>query len=131
MNTAQLLIDAMEALLDWRVAVTDALADLDMNATFDDVALMVAEGQLAIHPFDRSLMLCKIDEHDDGRRCYHLWLAVGDMQEMLSDDTYDEITGYAKQHDCTHLSLYNRLGWARVLQGRGWSKPAVYLTKEI
>lgn len=92
------------------------------GVTLDDVKAKLAENRAWFWPGERS---AAVSEILDGRD-FHIWLAAGDLRELLEIEQSAEI--HARAIGCERMTLIGRRGWDRVLAKRGY---APMLVKEL
>jgi hypothetical protein len=63
------------------------------------------------------------------RRCFHIFLAGGDLQELLG--ILDGAMPWARAMGCTAVTVRGRKGWARALESRGYGVTGIALEKEL
>lgn len=56
---------------------------------------------------------------DAAGSCLHVWLAGGDLKEILR--LRPGIEAWARAQGCRRITIDGRKGWARVLRSRGYS----------
>lgn len=109
--------DVMEAMLYWRVEIEAAMAHADFSHTFDDLALMVINGQLTFFNFDDCFCLTQISVFPQFKT-FHFLLAGGEIKAII--DQTDYFKDLASAHGCKYLSFSGRKGFEPVLKKEGW-----------
>jgi hypothetical protein len=58
-----------------------------------------------------------VTQHVD--RCLHIWLAGGDLREII--EMRVGVEAYARARGCQEITITGRAGWERVLRPHGYS----------
>lgn len=126
-NSAKVLIDAMNTLLEWQPKIEKAMAHVNGMFRFNDVVSMVCKGELDLLTFDGCCVLMQREQYP-AWATYHCFLACGDMQAIK--DAEATINLRAKELDCKYMSISGRTGWPRALKNDGWDHLISVLYKE-
>lgn len=112
----------------WEVELRIALHHGGDAHSFDDLAEMVLTGKVHFYDFGDCFIVMEIVNYPRFN-VYHGFLAGGDMESILAQETLIERVG--KSFGCKYLSIAGRKGWERVFQKRGWSFICVTMYHEI
>lgn len=97
--------------------------------TVDEVLADIAQNFAQVWSGERSIAVFKINDTPSGRVA-HIWLAAGDMDELISD-MLPEFEQRARDSGVDHIGLSGRKGWKRVLASHGYEEHAVILRKSL
>jgi hypothetical protein len=111
-----------------REMIEAALSYTPGTHTFDQLVAMVQAGHLTLWPLPHSFMLTEIHQYPSARH-YHIFLAGGDLDELVSMHT--DVIEVAKALQCDKLTLTGRAGWARALKSYDWTPSLITVTKDI
>jgi len=95
----------------WRRCAPWLEAALDDAYALDDVLKGVLAGDFHFWPGQRSAAVGEVVEHPR-RRDYHVFLAGGDLSELLSMER--SAAAFARALGCDRITIHGRKGWARV-----------------
>lgn len=93
---------------------------------WQDVLALLEAGKAQFWPGNEAAMVTEILRHPR-KSVMHIWLAGGDMAELLRMVPDVEIFG--KMNGCEAIALDGRTGWQRVL--KDWGVGGVSMFKEI
>jgi len=96
--------------------------------TFDQLVDMTLGGRLTFWPLPHSFMLTEVHQFPSARH-YHIFLAGGDLQELVN--MHEDVIQVAHALQCDKLTLTGRTGWVRALQSHGWKPSLITVTKDI
>ena len=85
-------------------------------------------GRAQLWAGDRSAMVTQCVAGDPGP-CLHVWLAGGELAEIL--DMKPGIEAWARAQGCTHVTIDGRAGWTRVLRRHGYAPRGVELERRL
>lgn len=108
--------------------VNRALARSEGGYTHDDVLTEVMENRAQLWPGAKSAAITQIRE-EEGVRWLHIWLAAGDMQELMVMLKAGE--EFAREHKLEWVEINGRKGWTRVLRPHGYTEDNGVLRKVI
>ena len=94
----------------WLQDALDAAGNL---ATLDQVKSLVDEGKARFWPGKECAFVTEIVQYPN-KRALNIWLAGGDLQEMLSFEPM--VRAYAKDKGCDLLVIQGRPGWQKVFK---------------
>jgi hypothetical protein len=97
--------------------------------TTDDLAEMLREGDAVLWLGERSALVTTSDEHPR-YRALHLWLAGGDMDEIVGD-LIPRAEAWGREQGCEKVTVMGRKGWERALAADGYRPAAVLLMKGL
>lgn len=97
----------------WRRCAPFLAPALDGSHTLDDIWAGVASGEFHFWPGRRSAAVGELVQHPR-RRDYHVWLAGGDLRELIEMER--SASAFARALGCDRITLHGRKGWARALK---------------
>ena len=97
----------------WRRCEPWLEAALDGSYTLGDVWAGVVSGEFHFWPGRRSAAVGELVQHPR-RRDYHVWLAGGDIRELIIME--QSASAFARVLGCDRITLHGRKGWARALK---------------
>lgn len=98
---------------EWRRCAHWLEPALDGSHSLRDVWTGVATGEFHFWPGRRSAAVGELVEHPR-RRDYHVWLAGGDLRELIEMER--SASAFAHALGCDRITLHGRKGWARALK---------------
>jgi len=98
---------------EWRRCAPWIQAALDGSHTLEDVFEGVRTGEFHFWPGRRSAAVGEFVEHPR-RRDYHVWLAGGDLAELVEMERAAAV--FARSLGCDRITIHGRPGWARALK---------------
>jgi hypothetical protein len=115
---------------DWERARPHLMAAADRAGTHNEFDLVqaIAAGKATLWLGEASAVLSEIIDYPK-LRTHRLWLAGGDLEELLAMEQY--MAAQARLIGCTRQDLDGRLGWQRVLKTRGYSSATVTMHREL
>jgi hypothetical protein len=119
------MVDELDRL---RHHVEAALAYAHGSHTFDDVAASVLQGRTRMWTTAGSIVIVEKVAYPQ-QSCYHVFLAGGDMDEIIG--LHEEIIACARADGCSAITLTGRRGWARALLPHGWTEAHTTMRLEI
>lgn len=96
--------------------------------TMDDVARAIAEKRAQFWPGKNAAIVTELDTLAQ-TRVIRVWLAGGDMDEVLS--MASGIESWARLQGCKSVLIEGRKGWERTLKPQGYEPFSVILTKAL
>ena len=123
-------LDIMQQLMRCRKWIEDALAysGLEETHTFTDICKGVLNGNLHLWHGDNGCAVTEFVVYPMSK-CLHVFLAGGDMQQIL--DFEESATVWGKAQGCTQMTIAGRKGWSKVLGNRGWTEVHTVMGREI
>jgi len=110
-----------------RHLIQDALEYADNSHTPEDVWSAIEKKRAQLWPLPNSVIVTEIVSYPAGRSV-RLWLAAGDMDELLEAEPF--IAKWGKEHyGCKKVEIIGRKGWIKKL--KDYQHKAVLLSKEI
>lgn len=103
-----------------------AIARQDTHAA-EDIKAELDAGRAQLWCGTASALVTEIVVHPRRRVC-RIWLAAGDMTELVHEMLPD-VEAWAAAQDCDAMELVGRHGWARVLES--YHQPHTVLVKEL
>jgi hypothetical protein len=98
------------------------------HLTIGDVAMAVASQKAQLWPGKNAAMVTEI-EHQNGHRFARVWLAGGDLQELLAMSS--GLEAWARIQGCEWVTIPGRKGWERATKALGYEFEAVLLKKVL
>lgn len=98
---------------EWRRCARWLEPALDGSHSLEDVWTGVAAGEHHFWPGRRSAAVGELVQHPR-RRDYHVWLAGGDLRELIEMER--SACAFARELGCDRITLHGRKGWARALK---------------
>lgn len=93
-----------------------------------DLLADLAGGRAQLWAGDRAALVTQCVEEPLGR-CLHVWLAGGDLKEIMM--LKPGIEAWARGQGCVRVSLDGRRGWARVLRRHGYTDNEIELERRL
>ena len=90
---------------------------------------MVANGDAQLWQGQRSAAVTEIIQFPR-LKSLHLWLCGGDLREIV-DDMLPQAEAFAKKEGCSRLTTAGRIGWDRVMKGKGFTPVAHICAKDL
>lgn len=87
------------------------------DATEEEVIAELAANRAQLWPGERSAMVTMLNNTPEGR-CLHIWLAGGDMHELVA--MTPGLEAWGRQQGCHYANIHGRRGWERVGRNLGW-----------
>ena len=106
-----------------------ALAFAGRTHTLADVAALVDAGEARLWR-GMSSALVTILEDDPGERRLLIWLAGGDLGELVRS-LRPQAEAWARAHGCRRVLVVGRPGWERALAPEGYAPLARIIAKEL
>lgn len=94
---------------------------------FDAVVSQVVRGDAHLYPLPNSVIIAEIIR--GSRDIYHIFVAAGDLNEILSVNEF--MKEQARANYCDVLGMSGRLGWKRPLRDLGWAEKSLYMETPI
>ena len=114
---------------DWERRRGWLLAALE-PACGDEASLLadLAAGRAQLWAGEAAAMVtqCVVDERG---RCLHVWLAGGDLEEILA--MRPGVEAWARAHGCGRVTINGRRGWSRVLRRHGYARVGDELERRL
>ena len=107
----------------------DALDASDGADTLDDVRERILAGTAQAWPGVRSVIVTEVVKGASGERCFHTWLAGGDLGEIAA--MIPAVEAFGRAQGCTESTIDARPGWARVTRPHGYVPVKTLLRKAI
>jgi hypothetical protein len=98
--------------------------------TLDQVRSMVAAGEARFWAGSGAAMVTIIDDHPTFR-ALHIWLAGGDLSELVSSLRPAAEEWARAEHGVTKVTVMGRRGWIGELADYGYRVHATLLVKEF
>lgn len=98
--------------------------------TFDHVCARVLANDLDLYELDKSLLLCETFKHPAGFKTYHVFIACGDLREILEFQRF-QLLEEARLRGCVSVTFAGREGWRKVLETEGWKFIRITMTKDV
>ena len=106
-----------------------ALAHAGRTHALPAVWELVAAGQAQFWPGERAAMVTLVED-DPGERRLLIWLAGGDLQELV-DRLRPAAERWARGQGCRRVLVIGRPGWERALAPEGYAPLARIVAKEL
>jgi hypothetical protein len=100
----------------------------DAGLSRDALEAQVDAGRAQLWPGERSVMVTSLHDTDEGG-CIHVWLAAGDLAELLSMGP--GIEAWARAQGCQFASIDGRPGWGRALRRKGFTRVGDELLRRL
>ena len=88
----------------------------------------VACGRAQLWAGERAALVTQCVDDPSGR-CLHVWLAGGDLKDILM--LKPGIEAWARGRGCERVTLDGRRGWARVLRAHGYTSNGIELERRL
>ena len=98
------------------------------DATEAEIVEHLAKGQAQLWAGERCAFVTQV--RDGETRFLHVWLAGGDMDELLIE-MRPQIEAFAKVAGCSDIIMAGRKGWVRTMRKYGYADVWVALRKEL
>jgi hypothetical protein len=98
------------------------------HVTIADVAQAIAAQKAQLWPGQNAAMVTEI-EHHNGHRFARVWLAGGDLQELLGMAL--GLEAWARMQGCEWVTIPGRKGWERAAKSLGYEFEAILLKKVL
>jgi hypothetical protein len=95
---------------NWLQAALDVAGNL---ATLEQVKALVDEGKARFWPGKECAFVTEIVQYPN-KRALNLWLAGGNLQEILSFEPL--LREYARDRNCDIICIQGRPGWRRAIK---------------
>lgn len=118
----------MKAWLEYRDQIEKALDLAGRTHTFQDVEDALLEGRARLFVAGRGLVICEVEQYPRKRVC-RLWLAAGDMSDVLSLE--DDIASWAHALGCETMVISGRKGWSKALPAVRWRQTLAQYEREV
>jgi hypothetical protein len=110
-------------LVHYRALIESALVHTGGTHTFEDVAALVASGDMRCWPAPHSIILTEIITYPR-KRIGHVFLAAGNLAEI--EAMTPVIIAWSKTQGCVGAQMWGRKGWERTFLTRtGWTPSLV------
>lgn len=96
--------------------------------SINDVFHAILEGRMQLWPADKGCLVTEILVYPR-KKVLHIFLAGGELDQLT--DMHEDVINWARQQECSALTLSGRQGWSRALEKFGWKLQLVHLSKEI
>jgi len=106
-----------------------ALAHAGRTHTLGDVRAMVEAGEAQVWPGVRAAMVTVLED-DPGERRLLIWLAGGDLTELV-ERLRPAAEAWARSQGCRRVLVIGRPGWERALAPEGYAPLARIIAKEL
>jgi hypothetical protein len=120
-----ILSDDLERCKPW---IKDALKYSNGTHEFEDIVLGIAEGRMQLWAAPRGCIVTEIVIYPR-KKLLNLFLAGGKLDQLI--DMNDDITAWAKSHDCVGGTITGRLGWKKALAPLGWKLLSAQYALEV
>jgi hypothetical protein len=94
-----------------------------------DVAAMIDRGEAQIWPGRRAALVTIVEDDPQERRLL-LWLAGGELDELVGD-LRPRAEAWARAQGCRRALIIGRRGWERALAPEGYAPLARIIAKEL
>lgn len=95
---------------------------------FEDIVGQVKRGAMQFWPAKDACAVTEIIPFPR-KKVFHIFLAGGNAETIA--DMNDSAEEFARINGCSTISVVGRMGWKKILGGKGYSAPATVLFKEI
>ena len=119
----------MKDLLRVEPLINRALAKGSGTHTYESIAEDIIKGDSQLWVRNDSCLVTQVIQFPAKRRL-HIFIGSGDMQDLL-DMVEEELIPFAKENNCTDMSLVGRKGWKKALAKKGWSEDYVSLYRGL
>ena len=110
--------------------IREAIAKSPEPYTEAEVLESVSTGYAKMFKADDSIMILTLQEHGDGSRSAHCWMASGKL-DTIKNELMPQAEKWAKDNGCNRATIEGRRGWARVLRDAGYREETVTLGKQL
>lgn len=118
------IVDQLERCKAWLEEALDG-----DSYRWEDVIRAVFAGKALFWPGKNCAMVTEDQVYPNGDRAMLVWLAGGDMAELL--EMAPGVEASARLRGCSHVLIEGRMGWAKVLKSRGYGVHSVMLKKGL
>lgn len=112
-----------------RAQLDEALHDPAPLWTLEDVVRAVETENAQLWNGPRSCMVTQVQDYPTGERVLDVWLAAGDLDEIM--EARPQVEAWAQAAGCTQIHITGRPGWARLLREHGYEHWATVVRKVI
>ena len=119
------MVDNLIKCKEW---IEAALAYSGGTHNIDDVFHAILEGRMQLWPTEKGCLVTEILVYPR-KKVLHIFLAGGELGQLT--DMHEHVIKWAKQQECSALTLSGRRGWSKALEKFGWKLQLVHLSKEI
>lgn len=88
----------------------------------------IIDGEVQLWVGEHSAMATHLRDYPSGRCCV-IWLAGGNLDEILAADPI--IAAYAREKGCVQVELHGRRGWEKTLRPLGYEFQHVMVLKKL
>lgn len=113
---------------EMRDALASVLAQSGEGYTIADLEAELADGRSQIWIGEQCVMVTTLPREPEGL-CLHVWLAAGDMADMLKIEP--GIAAWGRAMGCSYASIVGRKGWDRILKAAGFHRVGQELRKSL
>ncbi|MEW5685779.1 MAG: hypothetical protein AB1942_12750 [Pseudomonadota bacterium] len=106
-----------------------ALAHAGRTHGLADVVGMIGRGEAQFWPGEAAAMVTVVEE-DPGERRLLIWLAGGDLDELVRR-LRPAAEAWARARGCRRVLVIGRAGWERALAPEGYAPLARIIAKEL
>ncbi len=106
-----------------------ALAHAGRTHALSDVQALLEAGEARLWASGRAAMVTLIEE-DPGERRLLIWLAGGDLGELVRD-LRPQAEAWARTQGCRRAVIIGRAGWERALTPEGYAPLARIIAKDL
>jgi hypothetical protein len=111
-----------------RQLLARALEHAPETHTLEDVIDQIARGDAQVWQTEESVLVTEV--YDTPRmRVIHVWLAAGEMGEVIA--LSHQALSWGRKLGCKRASLAGRRGWERKLAAEGWTPELTLMGKPI
>ena len=115
-----------ERVREWlEAALADRAPLHDLNSVVE--AIEAKEAQLWVGK--ASCMVTQIDDFPTGARVMTVWLAAGDLDDVMAGRP--QVEEWARAAGCTQIIIEGRPGWVRTLKDHGFEHYATSVRKML
>jgi hypothetical protein len=114
----------------YRSQIEAALVYADATHTYDDVARLIAAGELQAWPGPASVIVTELVEYPR-KTVLNFFLAGGNLRELRAMAPL--ICEWGKAHGATHATFTGRKGWERsfITREQGWDASLTFYSKAL
>lgn len=95
---------------------------------FEDVRAGVLSGKMQLWPTQNSCAVTEIVQYAK-RRSLHVFLAGGDLEEILGG--ISSVAAWGKAQGCDAMTLSGRRGWEKVLGNHGFHATRIVMERDL
>lgn len=118
-----------EEVLRCRPWIEAALERSAKSHSFEDVLRVIMQNDAHLWATENGCCVTCITAYPLSK-VLQIWLLGGDFDEVYNEHNA-QVEQWAKSHDCDHILVNGRKGWARRLKDLGYEYTAAILIKEI